>query len=287
MSEEIKAAPEAVANAPSDSQTTQDQTTTSKPEAEAEEELAETWPDADAEKSEEAEGEGDDEKDEDEKPRKPSRSERLRRQNERLRAENEALKSGSAHVAVTDEGSLDEAVRKKIGDPPKEADFKDDWFAFEAAKQAYEVDRRLTTREVKQESERALQARHQRIADLADDYQDNLERAAKAVPDLRATLEKSTYVPTAIVTELVLTAGDKAPLIAYHLAQNPKLATRLNAMPPIEAAREIGRIEGKVSLPKPKTATSATPPLSSVKGGASPPRGLGTSMSDYERWRNS
>lgn len=285
MSEEITAIPEAVANAPSDSQTTQDQTTTSKPEAEAEEELAETWPDAEPEQSDEAEGE--DEKDEDEKPRKPSRSERLRRQNERLRAENEALKSGSAHVAVTDESSLDEAVRKKIGDPPKEADFKDDWFAFEAAKQAYEVDRRLTTREVKQESERAVQARHQRIADLADDYQDNLERAAKAVPDLRATLEKSTYVPTELVTELVLTSGDKAPLIVYHLAQNPKLAARLNAMSPIEAAREIGRIEGKVSLPKPKTATSATPPLSSVKGSASPQRGLGKSMSDYERWRNS
>ena len=283
MSEEIKAAPEAVVNAPSDSQTTQDQATISKPEAEAEEELAETWSDAEPEQSDEAE----DEKDEDEKPRKPSRSERLRRQNERLRAENEALKSGSAHAAVTDENSLDEAVRRKIGEPPKEADFKDDWFAFEAAKQAYEVDRRLTTREVKQESERAAQARQHQLAELVDDYHDNLDRAAKAIPDIKSVLEKSTYQATPIVTELVLTSGEKAPLIAYHIAQNPKLAARINAMSPIEAAREIGRIEGKVSLPKPKTATSATPPLSAVKGSASPPRGLGTSMSDYERWRNS
>jgi len=284
MSEEVQATTEAVSNEPSEGQIKQDQAA-GKPEAEASEELAETWPDAEAEKSEEVDGE--DEKDEDERPRKPSRSERLRRQVERLRAENEALKSGSATIAVTDANSLDEAVRRKIGEPPKEDDFKDDWFAYDAAKQAYEVDRRLATREVKQEGERAIQAQRQRMQDLSDDYLDNLEVAAKAIPDLRQTLAKSSYQPTDLVTELILTSGEKAPLVVYHLAQNPKLAARLNAMSPVDAAREVGRIEGKVSLPKPKTATSATPPLSSVKGSASPPRGLGKSMSDYERWRNS
>ena len=265
--------------------------------SEPSEDLKDTWPvadvategeaekpEGDADDPEDAETEGD--KDEDERPRKPSRSERLRRQVERLRAENEALKSVSAPVAVSDEAGVDAAVLKKIGEPPKEADFKDDWFAFEAANQAYEVDRRLATREVKADGERAARAFQQHISDLADDYQDNLEKAAKAIPDLKDVLGKSTYQATPIITELVLTAGEKAPLIAYHIAQNPKLAARLNAMSPIEAAREIGRIEGKVALPKPKTATSASPPPSVVKGSASPPRGLGKSMSDYERWRN-
>ncbi len=266
--------------------------------SESSEDLKDTWPvaepeakegeaeppEGDAEEPEEAEGEG--EKDDDDRPRKPSRSERLRRQVERLRAENEALKSVSAPVAVSDEAGIEAAVLKKIGEPPKEADFKDDWLAYDAARQAYEVDRRLATREVKAESERAATAVQQRFRDLAEDYQDNLEKAAKAIPDLRSVLGKSTYEPTPVVTELVLTSGEKAPLVAYHLAQNPKLAARLNAMSPLEAAREIGRIEGKVAFPKPKTATSATPPPSAVKGGASPPRSLGKSMSDYERWRN-
>ena len=288
MSEENKAAPEAVANEPSERLNTQDQTTASKPEASAEEELAESWPDAEEEKSDEAEG-GDEngEKDDEDRPRKPSRSERLRRQVERLRAENEALKSGSAHEAVTDEAGIDEAVRKRIGEPPKEADFKDDWFAYDAARQAYELDRRQVTRQVKEESERAAQASVQRLQDLADDYQDNLGTAAKVIPDLMDVLRKSPYQPPPLVERLILEAGDKAPLVAYFLAKNPQTANRLNAMSPLEAAREVGRIEGKVSLPKPKTATSATPPLSTVKGSASPQRGLGRSMSDYERWRNS
>lgn len=225
-------------------------------------------PEGDADEPDEAEADSD--KDDDDRPRKPSRSDRLRRQVDRLRAENEALKSVSAPVAVSDEAGIEAAVRQKIGEPPKESDFKDDWFAFEAAKQAYEVDRRLTSREVKAESERAARAFQQRINDLAEDYQDNLEKAAKAIPDLRAVLEKSNYKATPIITELVLTAGEKAPLIAYHIAQNPKLAARLNTLSPVEAAREIGRIEGRVSAPKPKTATSASSPLSPLKGSAAP-----------------
>ena len=241
-------------------------------------------PEGDADDPDDAEAEGD--KDDDERPRKPSRSERLRRQVERLRAENEALKSVSAPVAVSDEASVEAEVRKRLGEPPKESDFKDDWFAFERALNAYETAKLTVSLQVKADGERAAKAFQQHISDLADDYQDNIEKASKAIPDLKAVLEKSTYQASPVVTELVLTAGEKAPLIAYHLAQNPKIAARLNAMPPIEAAREIGRIEGKVALPKPKTATSASPPPSVVKGSASPPRSLGKSMSDYERWRN-
>ena len=41
-----------------------------------------------------------------------------------------------------------------------------------------------------------------------------------------------------------------------------------------DAAREIGRLEARVSLPNPKTKTSAPPPLKTPTGGASPPADL-------------
>jgi len=286
MSEEDRAAPEAVANAPSESQNSQDQTTKA-PEANAEEELAETWPDAEPEESEEAEAETDDDgKDEDGKPRKKSRSERLRSQNERLKAENAQLRSGSAVSAVQDDASIEAVVNARIGEPPKEADFAD-WFEFQTAKTAYDLDKRQVTRQVKEGAEQAQQAQGARVQELLDDYQEHCEDTAKTIPDFFKVVQSPTFKTTDLVKRLILDAGEKAPLVAYHLAKNPKLAASINAMPPIEAAREMGRIEGRVSVPKPKTATSATPPLSSVKGGASPSRGLGKSMSDYERWRNS
>jgi hypothetical protein len=39
-------------------------------------------------------------------------------------------------------------------------------------------------------------------------------------------------------------------------------------MTPIEAARELGRLEGRVSLPKVKTISSAPKPVSTVTGKA-------------------
>lgn len=238
-------------------------------------------PEGDADQADEAEGD----EGEDEKPKKPSRSERLRRQNERLKAEIEALRSGSAVKAVEDKGAIEAVVAERVGPEPKEADYAD-WFAYERAMNAYEADKRLVTRQVKEQSEAAKGAHIERLRDLADDYQDNLKALEKALPDLRDVLTKATFTPNPTVELLILEAGEKAPLVAYHLAQNPKTAAALNAMSPVQAAREIGRIEGRVAIPK-NTATRAPSPVQPVKGSASPSRGLGKSMSDYERWRNS
>ena len=285
MSEESTVIPEAAPSEPSDSQTKQDQTIKAT-EASAEEELAETWPEAEPEKPEEAEGEEDDDKGEDDRPKKPSRSERLRRQNERLKAENEALRSGSAAPAVQNQADIDAIIAQEVGDPPKEDDFNGDWFAYERAMTAYEADKRQVTRQVKNRVAESQKAEQTRVADLLDDYVERCEEVAKTLPDFKKVVTSPDFRTTELVKRLILDAGDKAPLVAYNLAQNPKLCARVNAMSPMEAAREIGRIEGRVSIPK-NNATRATPPLSTVKGGASPQRGLGKSMSDYERWRNS
>lgn len=233
-------------------------------EDEAKETPAEPEPKAEAEDDDTEADEG-----EDERPKKPSRSERLRRQNERLKAEIETLKSGSAVNAVEDKAAIEAAIAQKVGEPPKEADYAD-WFAYERAMTAYEADKRIVARQVKEQVEAAKGAHMERARELADDYQDNLKVAAKAIPDLMDVLKRATFALTPTVEMLILEAGEKAPLVAYHLAQNPKSAAALNAMSPVQAAREIGRIEGRVALPKPKTATSASAPLTSLKGSAAP-----------------
>lgn len=284
MSEDNRAAPEAVTNEPSGSQIAQDQTTRTM-EAQAEEELADTWPEAEPENAGAAEGD-DEDRGEGDRPRKKSKSERLRQQNERLRAELAQLRSGSVPSTVQDGAGIEAAVRARIGEAPREADFPD-WFDYQTAKTAYDLDRRQVTRQIRDGAQQAQDASSARIRDLADDYQDNMAALTRDVPDLVEVLGKASYQPTPLIETLILEAGEKAPLVAYFLAKNPRTAAGLNAMSPLEAAREIGRIEGKVSAPKPKTITSASPPISPLKGGASPTRSLGKSMSDYERWRNS
>jgi hypothetical protein len=233
---------------------------------------------ADAE-DDDSEG-SDDDKGDDEKPKKLSRSDRLRRQNERLKAELETLRSGTAPRAVEDKGAIEAVVAQKVGEPPKESDYANDWFAYERAMNAYEADKRVVARQVKEQFEAASAAQAERIREMAEDYQDHLAAAAKAIPDLMETFKKSSYAPSPTVEMLILEAGEKAPLVAYHLAKNPKLAASLNAMSPVQAAREIGRIEAQAALPKPKTATSASAPLTALKGSASP----SSASRDLDAW---
>lgn len=256
---------------------------TTEPKPETAKDVAEK-PEGDADEPEGEEGGGDD-KGDDEGPRKKSRSERLRQKNERLVARIAELESGKAPAAVADESGIDAAVKARIGEPPKEADFAD-FFDYQAAKSAYEAVKSITKLEIKDSATRHKSMRAEQIRELADDYQEHLEVAAKALPDLKETIAKATVSVSPAVEIMILEAGEKAPLVAYYLAQNPRSVEKLNAMSQVEAAREIGRIEGRVSIPK-NTATRAPAPVSPVKGGASPSRSVGKSMSDYERWRNS
>lgn len=232
------------------------------------------------------EGENGDQNQDENRPRKKSRSERLRRQNERLQAELAVLKSGSAAAAVQDQAGFEAAVARKVGEPPREADYGGDWFAYERAMTAYEADRRQVSRQVLESVEQHHHAEQARVSEMLDDYVEQCEEVAKSIPDFKTVVTSPSFMTTDLVKRLILDAGDKAPLVAYNLAQNPKLCARINAMSPLAAAREIGRIEGRVLLPK-NTATRAGPPLSAVRGSASPAARLGKSMSDYERWRNS
>ena len=58
------------------------------------------------------------------------------------------------------------------------------------------------------------------------------------------------------------------PLLAYHLASNPDKLSELNSMSDRERAREIGRLEASLKVPTGKKQTTAPPPLTTLKGGA-------------------
>jgi hypothetical protein len=74
-------------------------------------------------------------------------------------------------------------------------------------------------------------------------------------------------VRTDVIDEIM--SSEKSDLISYHLAKNPNELDALNAMNSRELARAMGRLEATLKLPEAKKQTSAPPPLSRSKGGAS------------------
>ena len=77
--------------------------------------------------------------------------------------------------------------------------------------------------------------------------------------------------------------ADAGPSLAYHLAKNPDVAARLNAMTPTRAAIELGRIETTLTAPAVKVPSNAPTPITPI-----PPQASGrtvdlskASMEDY------
>ena len=218
---------------------------------------------------EKLESAGEDE--EEDKPKKRrSGVDRLKRERDALRAENEMLRSRAPKA--DDSASIDAAVRNEIGDPPKEEDFKGDWFAYERALTAYETEKRIVTREVKGRAHQAASQTNARVQDLIEDFNERAVEAAAKIPDFAEVIRKATDAthPVSDTVKGLILESEKGPLLQYHFAKNASDLRRINALPPLAAAREIGRLEARLSLAKPSTATKAPPPVSAPKGGASP-----------------
>ncbi len=213
--------------------------------------------------------------------KRPSGSARLKARLQRLTRENEELRRALAPPAPAYPGDDRDLV------PPREQDFRHDYFAYERALQDYRVrkairdeHRRISAHQEQQRAAHEHRARFSAYNDRLDDVKDR-------IPDFDTVMQGSKGV--AIRDDVLgLILGDsKGPLIAYHLAKNPDKVDALNGMHPIEAAREIGSLSARIRGPMAKKATSAPPPPSRPSGGAVP-RGKNyadMSMDEYVRAR--
>ena len=101
-------------------------------------------------------------------------------------------------------------------------------------------------------------------AALEEAYADREEEARNKYEDF----EQVAYNPQLRVTDVMaetIKASDMGPDLAYWLGSNPKEADRISRLSPLLQAREIGKIEARLSNDPPvKKTTSAPAPISPV-----------------------
>jgi hypothetical protein len=89
-----------------------------------------------------------------------------------------------------------------------------------------------------------------------------------AIRDKYDDFEQVAYNPKLPVTDVMaqtIQSSDIGPELAYYLGSNPKDAERISRLPPYAQAKEIGKIEAKLSdNPPVKKTTSAPAPISPV-----------------------
>ena len=122
------------------------------------------------------------------------------------------------------------------------------------------------------ERDQAFQAKVQDFREAHDDFDSVVQNPSLPISQDMVTL---------------LNISDKGPELLYHLGKNPNEAARIAALPRDHAAMEMGRLEARLGAIRPKTSTSAPPPiepLSEGRGSLSKDQDKMTS-SEWRRWR--
>ena len=176
--------------------------------------------------------------------------------------------------------------------PPTEADFPNDYFAFQEARTAWTARQairdefnRVREQEQKSGTDRIRQERQRERLELYSEY---AEEVRERIPDFDKVIATAASVPVKPELAEELLASDKSALLQYHLAKNPDKVRELNSLSGRELAREIGRLEARVHLPTAKKATEASPPPSPVRGAAATAVDPQTGPDDinaYAAWR--
>jgi hypothetical protein len=263
-------------------------------ETEETEEEAEETSESDAD-----EAEGDEEETEEPKPKKKSGvQKRIDKLRARERAALERAERAEALLAQQEraggkKGEEAESAPESNDGEPQPEDFESNKDYVKALvkweRQQEDKARKAAEERSKAEAEEAelLDAHTARM----DAYAEKNEDFVEAIGELRRSGAKLS-----VAVDRALIESEMGPEVLHELAKNPKELKRINSLGVTAAAREIGKIEArlsKTSEPKVeiKKVTNAPRPVEPVggAGGARAPQSIydpKISFSDYERIRN-
>lgn len=226
--------------------------------------------------------EGDEDAETKEQDGKPKRS-RSDRYKSRIAAQ-------AARIAEL-ESLIGSTPDKEAPKPPKLEDFNYDQQAYEDARLAYNTEHAVTkalSETRKQENETRLREAR---AELVEEFTEGVTAIKERITDYDQVMDSCKVDLRKDVADLIL-SSDKGPHLAYELAKNNGAKLReIQSLPPNEAARAIGRIEARLSLPQPKKQTQAPAPIKPPVGGAAPSRDIASlakseNAEDYIRAMN-
>lgn len=178
--------------------------------------------------------------------------------------------------------------------PPKEADFED-YTDYVAAKAIWAADQKAAKREADTAAQQADTARQRAQAIeqeqrklVAQNWQQQAQEAASRITDFAQVVTAPGLFPEGAPMVDLIMESDVAADLAYTVASDRALHDRLLAMTPTEAARELGRIEARLSAPPPLIETKAPAPITPTRAQArvavDP---LKMTADQYEAWRAS
>ena len=183
----------------------------------------------------------------------------LTRQREEERREKERLLALVERLTVNGQERQGESKSTELVEPTREQ--FDSYEEFIEARAAYRAEKAVETKLRAIEEQRTQQAAQAKQAEAQRQWQTRMAEAAEKIPDFVDVLGQSTAPSTPTMMQAII-ESDAGPQVAYYLAQNPAEAARIASLSPASQAREIGKLEDRVT--KPAKASSAPEPIKPV-----------------------
>lgn len=173
---------------------------------------------------------------------------------------------------------------------PKANDFETTEEYFEALAE-WKADQKLSAYKTEQrEQELKAQAQQQ-----GKSFQSKVQEFKAQHEDFDDLMEEVDDIPMSIAVQEILLASENGPELMYELAKNREEYERICKLPPLAAAREMGKFEASLKrsseeLPPKKVAKAGPPPINPVGSGGSGGAKKSIfdphlSQSEYERLR--
>ena len=197
-----------------------------------------------------------------EKAKEPTQADINRRERNQRRWADMKAKADRAEAAEAELAKL-----KGIQDP--------DWskYADPNEEVADRVFHKLRKEQIPVLEQQAKTSRKAAAAIEAQAFEEAMSEAAGRIPDFDAVVRNPnvSFAPQMVP---YVANSDKGADVAYYLGKNPDVARQLAetfAQNPAAGFIELGRIEGKVSAPTAKPASTAPKPAPIISGGSNPP----------------
>lgn len=223
---------------------------------------------------EENEAEGDEDS-EDEKPQKPKKEGGFQRRIKKLtsklseaQAQAEYWREQALRGQKSDKDAMSVTETPELKQKPKPDDYETHEDYIEALAD-WKLEHKLAERDaearknqIKSEHDKILDAHLRRVEDFKKSHED-FDEVIEDVADMRLSLT---------VQEVIL-KSENGPELMYELAKDPDELERINKLPAIQAARELGKLEAKIVAQskspeekKQQKITKAPPPPKPVSG---------------------
>lgn len=131
-------------------------------------------------------------------------------------------------------------------DKPKPDDFEDEYAYFEALAD-WKANQAVNAYKSEAEQRRQQEEAQRQATRVQQDYQKRVDDYRAKRPDYDEVVTNNQDLPISDIMAQAIMESEAGPDIAYHLGQNPHEAFRISQMSPVAAAKEIGRLEAKVT----------------------------------------